>query len=189
MHQATQKEKLRKLLKAINQRQNPQELSIHSQSIMQRIEAHSLFQQAQVVLLFYALHDEPDTHAFINKWCGSKELLLPAVTGPHSMELRRVQPHHPLAKGYFNIDVPTGNAITDYSTINLALIPGVAFDKEGHRLGRGRGYYDQILALPVFRHIHKIGICFSHQLISAVPIEAHDVNMDEIITDTPVSQL
>ena len=62
--------------------------------------------------------------------------------------------------------------------IDLAVIPGVAFDRYGHRLGRGKGYYDRLLPqIPA----PKVGICFPFQLIEEVPAEAFDFRMDTII--------
>lgn len=74
---------------------------------------------------------------------------------------------------------PTGELFTDYDLIDVAIVPGMAFDREGHRLGRGKGYYDRFLAqLP---HIYKIGICFPFQLVDKVPADVHDILMDEVI--------
>lgn len=65
----------------------------------------------------------------------------------------------------------------------VLLIPGLAFSKKGHRLGRGKGFYDRYL--EKYDGI-KVGICFSEQLKSFVPYEEHDVMMDYVITDTKV---
>ena len=61
--------------------------------------------------------------------------------------------------------------------MTVALVPGVAFDAAGHRLGRGRGYYDRFLASCP--HIYKIGVCFPFQRVALVPTDQHDVVMDE----------
>ena len=72
-----------------------------------------------------------------------------------------------------------GEQFTDYDKIDLALVPGMAFDAAGHRLGRGKGYYDRFLG--EHPHIYKIGVCFPFQRVAEVPSEAHDVVMDEVI--------
>ena len=64
-----------------------------------------------------------------------------------------------LQTGSYNIEEPIGEIFNDYKSIDLAIIPGVSFDKEGNRLGRGKGYYDQLL--PLLTSSFKIGICFS----------------------------
>lgn len=68
---------------------------------------------------------------------------------------------------------------TNYASIDLAVIPGVAFDRSGNRLGRGKGYYDRLLP-----HIfaYKVGICFSFQLVEDIPTREFDARVDEILT-------
>jgi 5-formyltetrahydrofolate cyclo-ligase len=65
-----------------------------------------------------------------------------------------------------------------YDEITLALIPGMAFDAEGHRLGRGKGYYDRLL--PRLSRAYKMGVCFPFQMVDAVPSEPHDQKVDEV---------
>ena len=67
----------------------------------------------------------------------------------------------------------------DSSDIDTAIIPGIAFDRKGHRLGRGKGYYDRFLADTPY--IYKIGVCFDFQKVDHVPHSAHDVRMDEVL--------
>ena len=74
---------------------------------------------------------------------------------------------------------PTGEVFTDYDAIDVAIIPGMAFDEAGHRLGRGKGYYDRFLArVP---NLYKIGLCFSWQVVPHIPCDEHDIRMDRII--------
>ena len=139
--------------------------------------AHPRWQEARTVLLYHSLPDEPDTHAFVRQWAGKKRILLPVVVGD-DLELRVYTDDGSLRTGAFHIAEPTGKAFTDYAAIDLAIVPGVAFDREGNRLGRGKGYYDRLL--PRLK-AYKIGLCFPFQLVESIPAEAHDVRMDEII--------
>ena len=70
-------------------------------------------------------------------------------------------------------------------TIDLILVPGLAFSKDRHRLGRGGGFFDRLLAGPAAKAF-KIGICFSFQLLDTTPTEAHDIVMDAIVTDREI---
>ena len=67
----------------------------------------------------------------------------------------------------------------NYDEIQLAIIPGMAFDRAWHRLGRGKGYYDRLL--PKLKKAHLLGICFPFQLLDEVPTEPHDVKMQEVL--------
>lgn len=67
---------------------------------------------------------------------------------------------------------------------DFVLVPGLAFSRDGHRLGRGGGFYDRLLAGRA-RHAVKVGVCFSLQLHDRIPTEAHDVTLDAVISDGP----
>ena len=131
------------------------------------------------MLLYHSLPDEVDTHGLVRRWSGQKRILLPVVKG-EDLELKLYTGDNHLTQGAFRIDEPTGPAFTDYAAIDLAVIPGVAFDRRGNRLGRGKGYYDRLL--PRLTQARKLGICFPYQLVNDIPTDAHDIRMDEIIT-------
>ena len=98
------------------------------------------------------------------------DLELRIYTGPENMSICSV----------YGIEEPTGEAFTDYAAIDFIVVPGVAFDAKGNRLGRGKGYYDRLL--PRIPSAYKAGICFPFQLVEEVPAESFDVRMDIIIT-------
>ena len=95
------------------------------------------------------------------------------------MELRLFTGEADLRPGAFGIMEPVGQLVTDYDHIDLAVVPGMAFDACGHRLGRGKGYYDRLL--PRLSHCYKIGICFDFQKVPSVPTEPTDIAMDEVL--------
>lgn len=149
-----------------------------SADVLAALEAHPVFGAARIVLLYYSLKDEVDTHEFVRKWSGEKQILLPVVVGDE-LELRIYTGPQDLAHGAYGIEEPTGELFTDYAAIDLAVIPGVAFDALGNRLGRGKGYYDRLLPQLT---AYKVGICFPFQLVEEVPAEPFDISMDAIIT-------
>jgi 5-formyltetrahydrofolate cyclo-ligase len=61
----------------------------------------------------------------------------------------------------------------------IILVPGIAFDPQGHRLGRGKGYYDRFLA--AHPDIYKIGVCFDFQKVPEVPVDEFDIPVDEVV--------
>ena len=149
-----------------------------SNKAIRRLECHPLFVKAQSVLLFHSLPDEVDTHTLIDCYARSKQIILPSVCGD-DLQLHVYHPDLPTAKGPFGIVESQGTLVTDYTHIDLAIIPGVAFDRQGNRLGRGRGYYDRLLphlSCPL------IGLCHPFQIVTAIPTEPHDKQVDEIIS-------
>lgn len=150
-----------------------------SAEILAALEAHPAFRAATTVLLYHSLKDEVDTHEFIRNWSREKRILLPVVVGD-DLELRLYTGPEDLKPGAYDIEEPTGELFTDYADIDFIAVPGVAFDRNGNRLGRGKGYYDRLL--PRIPSAYKAGICFPFQLVEEVPAEPFDIRMDEIIT-------
>ncbi len=149
-----------------------------SANILAALEAHPAFRAANTILLYYSLQDEVDTHEFVQKWSCEKQILLPVVVGD-DLEIRIYTGPEDLATGTYGIEEPTGELFTDYAAIDFIAVPGVAFDRNGNRLGRGKGYYDRLL--PRIPQAYKVGICFTFQIVEEVPAEPFDIRMDEII--------
>jgi 5-formyltetrahydrofolate cyclo-ligase len=164
-----------KQLKALHQ----DTIASDSERIMQLLADDAHFLAAKTVLLYHSLSDEVNTHQFIEEWCLKKQLLLPVVVG-EELELRLFQNKNELKIGSFGIAEPTGPLFTDYAKIDFVAVPGMAFDRNGHRLGRGKGYYDRLL--PKLTNAYKAGICFPYQVVDEVPVEPTDITMDGIIT-------
>ena len=133
--------------------------------------------QARTILLYYPLPDEADLRPLIVK-LADRCILLPVVVGD-DLELRLYEDEDKLSEGAFHILEPQGKAFTNYEEIETALIPGVAFTREGDRLGRGKGYYDRLLSR--LTKTYKIGVCWPFQIVEAMPHEEHDIRMDKVI--------
>ncbi len=154
-------------------------LKLQSVKILALLEEHPLFKAANIVLLYYSLKDEVDTHSFIEKWSTKKQILLPVVVG-NDLELRTFCGTENMGTNTYGIKEPTGPQFNKYDCIDLIVVPGVAFDLSGNRLGRGKGYYDRLL--PSIPNAYKAGICFPFQIVEEVPAEPFDIQMDTIIT-------
>ena len=173
------KKELRAEIRRRKARYSREALDAFSAAIAERLLQHPRLTGTEgAVLLYHALPDEVDLNRLLTPQ--GTELLLPKVTGPDSMELRRyLSPEH-LQTGAYGIQEPTGPLFADYDRITTAIMPGMAFDREGHRLGRGKGYYDRLL--PQLKRAYKIGVCFPFQYFtSPIPTTETDVAMDEVI--------
>ncbi len=149
--------------------------------VVAQIEALSQFTTARTVALFCSLPDEVPTGEMLNRWLGKKRLALPIVEG-NEMTFREYTGEDCLCTGAFGISTPGSEAVIPPEEIDLMLIPGVAFDPAGRRLGRGKGFYDRYLAQPAAAHIYKVGLCLPHGMVARVPAEAHDIKMNRVIT-------
>ena len=141
---------------------------------------HPRIIDCRTILVYSALPDEVPTQALLDLLVKQgKTVLLPRVITDTDMELRRYTGRHDLQLGAYGILEPTGELFTVYDTIDVAIVPGMAFDAEGYRLGRGKGYYDRFLVRVPY--LYKIGLCFSWQMVDNVPHDKHDIVMDEVI--------
>jgi 5-formyltetrahydrofolate cyclo-ligase len=163
---------------------SPQQVSCQSLTLQQRFLALPEFQRAKVLALYAPIHNEVETAAVAAQALATgKTLLYPAVEGSE-MEFRRVQGLDELAPGRFGILEPSGEAWNPQD-VDLIVVPGVAFDRAGRRIGYGKGYYD--------RSLHRlegsgrlVGFCFEFQLFEEIVGEPHDVTMDLIVTEIRV---
>ena len=172
----TTKQEMRQMIRLRKQQHTAAESSV----VIGRLKTNPRFSQAQTILLYSALPDEVQTQSLLDELTeAGKTVLLPKVVSSEDMELRRYTGTSSLQPGAYGIMEPVGERFTDYATIDIAVVPGMAFDAQGHRLGRGKGYYDRFLAkVP---DVYKIGLCFSWQMVDEVPSEANDITMDEVM--------
>lgn len=176
----TTKAEIRKHIRDIKRQFSDEELAELSLSVINRMFSHPAVAAAKTVLLYYSLPDEVFTHNAVRQLSLSgKTVLLPRVIDTANMELRIYRDDNDLKKGSYGIMEPAGDIFSDYDKIDVAVIPGMAFDAGGNRLGRGKGYYDRLLSKA--GNIYKIGMCFDFQKINRVPADDNDVKMDCIL--------
>ena len=173
-HGVPTKTVLRQQMRAAKE-QHASQLTQWSKETVERLKLR--LRESRIVMAYWPLSDEVDILPLIS-WlvAEGKTVLLPKVLDDETMELRRYISPADLAEGAFHIQEPVGAAFTDYEMIDVALVPGMAFDAAGHRLGRGKGYYDRFLS--AHPRLYKIGVCFPFQRVPLVPSEPHDVCMD-----------
>ncbi len=151
-----------------------------SVQIFWQVEQCEEFRSAEVVALYCALPDEPPTERVIVRWLQEgKRVVVPRVEG-EKMRFFRYDPSTQIV-GTFGIEEPGDGAVLSApAEIDLMVVPGVAFTARGDRMGRGRGYYDKYLSQSDFR-AYTIGVCYAHQLVDSLPVEAHDRRVDKVV--------
>ena len=171
------KKALRQEIRARKKACPQEQLQEESVWIMSKLSEHPDFQKAEIVMLYASLPDEVQTLVFLEKWRNRKRILLPTVVGDDIVPVE-LSAHSRMTEGDFHILEPDSPPYE--GPIDLIVVPGMAFDRRGHRLGRGKGYYDRFLIK--YPEVKTIGICFSFQMLDEVPAESHDQVIDEIIT-------
>lgn len=175
------KKEIRKKIKNMRLMLTEAEKTSAAAAVFERLEKSAPFLMANHILLYHSLPDELSTHAFLEKWGTTKRFYLPRVNGVDLEILPYEQSR--LELGSFHIEEPTGDDLVDPSILELIVTPGVAFDRKGTRLGRGKGYYDRLLATT---KATKIGVAYHFQMIDELPAEPHDVPVDMVITDRDI---
>lgn len=179
------KQSLRKQIRTLKHTFSAEQLNAFSGDVCSRLLKEARLLDAQTILAFYPLPDEVNIIEVIDTLAAKGKLvLLPEVISDTEMILREYHGPSDLKEGAFGILEPTGKEYKDYSLIDIALIPGMAFDAQGNRLGRGKGYYDRFFAkllkessiLP-----HLIGVCYPFQIVEEVPTDEYDYSVDKVI--------
>ena len=175
-----QKREIRKQIRKLKKEYTIEQRKAKSEIIINKIETLPIFKEAEVVMAYWSMDDEVFTPDFILKHCTQKQIILPAVKGD-ILELKKFESLNDLQKGeQFGINEPVGENYGSPEKIDLIIIPGVAFDSENNRLGRGKAYYDKLLKQT---KAFKLGICFDFQMVDKVPTDKYDIKMDKVVSD------
>ena len=182
---AAEKRRLRGLLRQRRRALSVRDVEENSQRIADRLCAQAMFHRARQILLYSPDENEVDTEGLWQAaWRRGIAVYYPRVTvDKREVEFVRRHDNEPLIPGVFDILVPPGeDLLTSAARTNLVLIPGVGFDRAGHRLGRGRGYYDRALS-GVLAGALRVGLAYEFQVVSHVPVDEHDERVDYIVTE------
>ena len=178
VHARREQQALRAIVEQQRRIMTPEQVAEQSARIVAQIEQMSWFQNAQTVLIYYPIHNEVDLRPLLNKYKDQKTFLFP-VTHRHSMEVRPYDGEDMMRKG--RLGVPEPQTDTFKGAIDLIFVPGVVFDKQKHRIGRGGGYYDKFLSKQLLSK--KVGVCYDFQLKKHdVPHTWRDKKMDRVVT-------
>lgn len=144
--------------------------------VWEQLETLPAFLDASTVLLYWSTPSELPTHDFVKKWAQTKTILLPSVKGK-KMYLKKFISVEEMEHGEYRLREPKTEIYR--GSVDLAIIPGIAFDTKRNRMGRGKGYYDRFLSS---QNLEAYGVCYDFQLLEKVPTHRNDIRLDKIIT-------
>jgi 5-formyltetrahydrofolate cyclo-ligase len=179
------KAELRGKLRAIAREHSAAERAENSSAICAQIRMQPAWREARAILFYHPTPDEPDIRPLIAEaLTEGKITTLPRYSsekGHYAACLVRDLALD-LQQGNYGIHEPASEcSIFDLKKLDLILVPGIGFALNGLRLGRGKGYYDRLLAdTPA----HKCGVAFDWQLAVEIPSEPHDIRLNSIVTPT-----
>lgn len=148
------------------------------------------FKKANNIFIYIGYGSEIDTYKYIKEFLSmGKNIYVPKTNiEEKTMEAVQINSLDNLVKDKYGILEPNSfeNKI-DKDKIDLVILPGVVFDRQGGRIGYGGGYYDKYL-MNMDKGIFKVALCYEFQLIDEVPSEPHDIKADFIITEKPLAK-
>jgi 5-formyltetrahydrofolate cyclo-ligase len=161
------------------------ERTVASARVCARLERQEVWKQASSVLFYAPLPDEPDVWPLVADGLSiGKTIALPHFVPDQNLYVACViqDPARDFQTGPFGIREPTDPCPEiPLNRLDLILVPGVGFDLDGRRLGRGKGFYDRWLAN---HHGTMCGVAFDQQIVSQIPVEPHDIRLSCILTPT-----
>ena len=146
------------------------------------------FQSATSIMIYLPLPHEVDTsEAILHAWQLGKSVSVPKISWQQrrmiAVEINSLETG--LSTSSLGLRSPATGAPVPFEEIDLVVTPGIGFDKEGHRLGRGNAYYDRFFADEKFR-ASKCGFAFDEQVIDPIPVDSNDVRMDLLVTNEEI---
>ena len=179
-----EKAQLRLELLAARESLDPAALAAASSAVCRRLGAWPIFQNASVVMAYLAFRNELSLQALIDTH-PEKIWALPRIDQDGRLAVHRYQAGQ-LVPHRWGVPEPSLNApLVPLQEIDLVLVPGVGFDRQGGRLGYGGGYYDRLLCQF---DAARVGIIHPSTLVDAIPCSEHDCQMDWIATPAGVFQ-
>lgn len=172
------KQRLRKQILEKRNSITHEEADRKSKIIIEKLKNDPDYRKAKTIMFYVSKGKEVHTHNIING-TKDKEIIVPKVTNK-GLICCKFSSMDKMKFSCYGILEPTDELKCDIKDIDLIIVPGIAFDKRGHRIGYGVGYYDNLLKSAQCK---KIGLCYNFQLIEKIPNDEWDVTVDKVITD------
>jgi 5-formyltetrahydrofolate cyclo-ligase len=181
--QAQEKNSLRVRIKKERGEISPKQKKHADEIIQNNLENLKVFKEAKTILFYVSNEEEAETKQLIKKYLSKKRIVIP-VSNPNEPQLTlcHLEKWEDLQPGHFGIlELPKNKHIEiNHEQIDLIIVPGIAFDENGHRIGYGKGYYDSLL-----KDLKQtsIGMAYECQILKSIPHEPHDQPVQMILTE------
>lgn len=151
-------------------------------SVQQRLIGSECFSRAKTLALYSPVNNEVQTDQLLSAaLLQGQRVCYPRVCGD-ALKFVAVTSVESLLPGAFGVAEPQGGSLVPVDGIDLVVVPGIAFDLAGHRLGYGKGFYDRELSRFEQAAV-SVGLCYDFQLCAVLPVEGHDQALDYIVTE------
>ena len=176
------KNELRCLMKDKRLQLSAKTFSLYNQQIYSKVLRHPQVQNAKMIGCYVSLPSEVDTLQIIDSLLPYKRICVPKVEGNH-MHFYEILSLDELKPGHFHVLEPITSQMIMPEEIDCMLVPLLAYDSLGYRVGYGKGYYDRYIQSDL--HGYKIALAFSFQYVDQIQHDVFDQRLDEVIHEIP----
>ncbi|NMA95637.1 MAG: 5-formyltetrahydrofolate cyclo-ligase [Clostridiales bacterium] len=179
------KDDIRKAIYKRRSELDDKEKSFMDDKVFKRLIEHKLFKSSEAIFIYVSFDGEVDTHRIIDYALDEGKIVcVPKIhTKEEGIMVTKIDNLSSLIEGYFGIlEPPAGSKQMDIEDMDLIIMPGLAFDEDGNRVGYGGGFYDRLLAKSQVR-VPRIALSYTFQLFNSLPSNRWDEKIDIIITD------
>ncbi len=180
------KKQIRNTMKKRRSELLPGEVRTRSAHIIARLTGQDVYRRSGCLASYVSVRNEVDTHTLIDSALDSgKRVAVPVAKPSHMLVHREIRGLAELKPSGFGLLEPSGEVGVEIQpdTFDIVLVPGLAFDQTGNRIGFGAGYYDRFLSLTPAT---KVGLAYDFQLFDRLPTGPRDIPMDLIITESGI---
>lgn len=185
------KKLIRKKMSRIRSNMDKNEHREKSKIIVEKLMKSKFYKESDTIMIYVSFRREIDTHEFIKKAIKDGKTILVPITIDKGKQLKpsHLKDFDELEIGFYNILTPKEEFVryVDPKDIDLVIVPGLGFDKEGYRVGFGGGYYDRFLSN--LDSAIKLSIAFDFQILDRVPREDFDIPVDYILTEKRIIEI
>ncbi len=153
----------------------------HDEVITGLVRRSRFFREARTVALYVPVRSEVDLMTLVG--VDGKTFVFPRVTGT-DLVFSPADPTSDLAPGTYGIPEPTSSVCVDMGEVDLVLVPGIAFDRYGHRLGYGKGFYDRLIRCNP--GVVFMGVCLEEFLLDSLPVDPWDARVAYVVTQAGI---
>lgn len=180
----TEKAEIRRRILARRKTLSPEDMERRGTAIQSRLVELEEYRRARTIHCYVSVKGEADTHRLIDRARQFRKRIVVPIVGPERRTLRHseISSLDQLTDGPFGLLEPRREHVrpVDLSEIDLVIVPGVAFDSQGNRIGFGGGFYDNFLKEV---RVPKIGLAYEFQIVDRIPVATHDRKVDKVVTE------
>ncbi|HAR62153.1 MAG TPA: 5-formyltetrahydrofolate cyclo-ligase [Candidatus Margulisbacteria bacterium] len=163
----------------------PEEVTILSTQIQNNLLKIEAINTSKTIFTYISCKNEVDTIALIKSWLPEKIIYVPYIIDANHSQMvpSKISSLKDIVTHTYGIPATQNLNADSINDIQITIVPGIAFDKQGHRVGFGKGFYDRILHNY---HGIKIGLAYSFQIVDQLKSGSHDIPMDFIVTEKEI---